>query len=346
LIPSNRIRNRNPTMKQRRLLFRSALAATALGGLRPLLSSAQSPIPEFDGKTVTIVVPYPAGGSVDFTGRLLAKPLAQQWGCNVVVDNRSGAAAVIGTQHVARSRPDGRTILLGTAGMAIQPAVYEKLPYDVFKDFIPVTQLVSSSSLLTVHPSIPATTLPELVAYLKANPRMPFGSQGLGSQAHLLMEMLQAEAGLELTHVPYRGSAPATQALLAGETKLHFDIMTSMLPHIAAGKAKPIAVTAPVRQKQLPDVQTVREAGYPTVEIVSWSGFFVPAGTPESVVAEIVRGSKAVLADPAVSGRLSDAGYGLVGSTPQEFRELLQRDVDRYQKAATLAKLDKTNPNP
>ncbi|MDP3137098.1 MAG: tripartite tricarboxylate transporter substrate binding protein [Burkholderiaceae bacterium] len=325
------------------------IAALALSLSLTLIASgpahAQGAAAEFAGKQVTLVVPYPAGGSVDFTARLLAQNLAQQWKNTVIVENRAGAAAVIGTQHVARSKPDGRTILLATAGMSIQPAVYKDLPYDVFKDFMPVTQIVVSPSLLSVHPSIPGTTLPEVIRYLKANPRTPFGSQGLGSHAHLLMEILRAEAGLELLHVPYRGSAPATTALLSGETKLHFDIMLSMLPHVASGKARAIAVTTPERQKQLPNVQTMREAGYPAVEVSSWSGFFVPAGTPSALVNEIQRATRAVIADPAVSARLVEAGYGLVGSTPDEFRAFFRQDVERFQKAAANAKIDKTNPN-
>lgn len=309
------------------------------------VASAQSSDPGFQGSTVTLVVPYPPGGSVDFTARLLAQGLAQAWKNTVIVENRSGAAAVIGSQRVATAKPDGRTILVATAGMSIQPAVYKDLPYNVFKDFVPVTQIVTSPSLLTVHPSIPGTTLPEVVRWLKAHPGTPFGSQGLGSHAHLLMEMLRSEAGLDLLHVPYRGSAPATQALLNGETKLHFDIMVSMLGHVESGKAKAIAVTTPERQKQLPNVQTMREAGYPNVEVSSWTGFFVPAGTPPAVVADIQRATKAALADPAIGPRLASSGYVLVGSTPAEFEAFFKRDVERFQKAATDAKIDKTNPN-
>lgn len=312
-------------------------------GLHASGALAQSPA-DFPTRSVTIVVPYPVGGSVDFTARLLAQSLSQQWKQPVVVENRSGAAAVIGSQSVARSKPDGHTILLATAGMSIQPAVYKDLPYDVFKDFVPVTHIVNSTSLLSVHPSVPGNTLAEVIAYLKANRNTPYGSQGLGSHAHLLMEILRAQAGAEMLHVPYRGSAPATQALLSGETKMHFDIMASMLPHVAAGKAKAIAVTSAQRQKQLPNVQTMHEAGFPDV-VSSWSGFFVPAGTPAPVVNEIQRATKAVLAEPAVSARLLEAGYGIVGSSPEEFRTFFQQDVARFQKAAAGAKIDKTTPN-
>jgi tripartite-type tricarboxylate transporter receptor subunit TctC len=317
--------------------------AAACAGLIAFGAGAQAPA-DFPSRSVTIVVPYPPGGSVDFTARLLAQALSQQWKHPVVVENRSGAAAVIGSQSVARSKPDGHTILLATAGMSIQPSVYKDLPYDVFKDFVPVTHIVNSTSLLSVHPSVPGVTLAEVITYLKANRNTPYGSQGLGSHAHLLMEILRAQAGLEMLHVPYRGSAPATQALLGGETKLHFDIMASMLPHVAAGKAKAIAVTSAQRQKQLPNVQTMQEAGFPDV-VGSWSGFFVPAGTPAAVVNEIQRATKAVLAEPAVSARLVEAGFGIVGGTPEEFRTFFQQDVARFQKAAAAAKIDKTTPN-
>ncbi len=319
-----------------RLVLASAFALAAPSALH-----AQS----FPDGPVALVVPYPAGGSVDFTARLFAPYLAKEWKQPVIVENRAGAAAVIGSQFVARAKPDGRTVLVATAGMSIQPSVHKDLPYDFLKDFVPVTQLVTSPSLLSVHPSIPASTLPELVRYLKNHPGTPFSSQGLGSHAHLLMELLRSEAGLDLLHVPYRGSAPATTALLAGETKLQFDIMTSALPHIAAGKLKPIAVTTPERRKQLPNVQTMLEAGFPTLTVSSWTGLMVPAGTPAAAVRELHRGFRAALSDAGIGARLVDSGYVIVGSSPEEFAAFFRQDIERFAKAAALAKVDKTTPN-
>jgi tripartite-type tricarboxylate transporter receptor subunit TctC len=308
-------------------------------------SSAQTnPASSFAQSTITIVVPYPAGGSVDMTARLLAAEFTKRWKGTVVVENRSGAAAVIGTQYVARANPDGRTILLATAGMSIQPAAYT-LPYDVFDSFVPVTQIVTSPSLLTASPSIPVKNTAELIEYLKTHPSTPFGSQGIGSHSHLLMEIFQSEAGLKMTNIPYRGSAPATQALLAGETKLHFDIMSSMLPYIAENKATPIIVTTPTRQKQLPNVPTAREAGFSTLEAASsWSGFFVPAGTEKAVVDEIYRATKEALTNPVVVEKLMNAGYILVGSPPEQFRDFFHQDVARYKKAAENAGITKETP--
>lgn len=328
-------------------MYRKLISCVALmlATACPLTSVAQSnPKTAFTDNTVRIIVPYPAGGSVDFTARLLASALSEHWDNTVIVENRSGAAAVIGTQHVARSKPDGHTILMATAGMSIQPAVYD-LPYDVFKDFIPVTQIVTSPSLLSINPEIPAKTADELVTYLKENPDTPFGSQGVGTHAHLLMEILRAEAGLDLLHVPYRGSAPATQALLSGETLLHFDIMLSMIPNIAAGNAVPMLVTTAERQKLLPDVPTAREAGLPALEASSWSGFFVPAETPAAIVKEISEGTRAVLNSPEIAARLSDSGFVLEGTTPEQFKEFFRQDVERYQEAAKNANLNKATPN-
>lgn len=299
---------------------------------------------KFPTHPVTIVVPYPAGGSVDFTARILAQSLSQTWKQPVIVNNRSGAAAVIGSQFVARSKPDGYTILLATAGMSIQPSVYKNLPYDVFKDFAPVTLIVNSPSLLSAHPSIPGNSLKELIAYLKAHPGTPYGSQGVASYSNLLMEIFRANAGLNLVNIPYRGSAPETQALLRGETKLQFDIAMTMMPNIESGKAKAIAVTTPQRLKQLPNVPTMRELGFPEI-VSSWSGFFVPAGTPPEVINEIQRATKLAIADPTVSRQLLNSGFEIVGSTPDELRTTFRDDVNLFKKAADSAHIDKTDAN-
>ncbi len=323
-------------MNRRRMFL--AGAAAALAGSRGAYAST------FPEREVRIVVPYPPGGSVDFTTRYLAERLARRWGKPVLVDNRSGAAAVIGTNVVAHARPDGHTLLMATAGMSVQPAAFSALPYDVIADFAPVTRVFDSPSLLAVNADVPARDIGELVRYLKAHPNTPYGSQGNGSIAHLQMALFQAAAGVELLHVPYRGSAPATQALLAGETKLHFDIMMSMLPHVQAGKLRAMAVTTPARQKPLPDTPTMREAGLPSVEVSSWSGLFAPKGTPAPVVDEVHRAVSEVLRDPEASHKLTSLGYVLVGSSPGEFARFFGEDVRRFAKAADIAHLDKGDP--
>ena len=320
-----------------------------LARLLPLLAlcfamPASAQPASFPEREVRIVVPYPPGGSVDVTARMLAERLAKRWSKPVIVENRSGAAAVIGTSHVARSRPDGHTLLMATAGMSVQPSVFSNLPYDVHKDFAPVTRLFDSPSLLTVNADVPVKNVTELVAWLKANPHTPFGSQGMGSLAHLQMAIFQSATGVDMLHVPYRGSAPATQALLAGETKLHFDIMTSMLPHVSAGKARPMAVTTPMRQGRLADTPTMQEAGLPSVAVSSWSGIFAPQGTPAALVTQIQQAFSEVLKDPEVAGRLTELGYVLNGSTPEAFDTFFREDVRRFAKAAEIAKVEKQDP--
>lgn len=296
---------------------------------------------DFPPKRIKVVVPYPPGGPVDFTARLLAEKLSHVWNTPVVVENRSGAASTIGTNAVVRSPADGSVILIATAGLSVQPAVYDNLPYDPVNDLRPVTLLASSASLLAVNAELPVHSAKELAAYLKKHSDTPYGSQGPGSFSQLVMAVFLSEAGAQALHIPYRGSSPALQALMAGETKTQIDIMMPMMPAVRDGKVRPLAVTSNSRQPGLPDVPTMAEAGYPKAAITSWSGFFVPAGTPDEVVAAIDEASRQVLKEPDVIEKLAGSGYQVIGTPAAEFGKLFKADIERFVNIAHRENLSK-----
>lgn len=296
---------------------------------------------EFPPKMVKIVVPYPPGGPVDFTARLLAEKLGNVWNTPVLVENRSGAASTIGTNSVVKAPADGSVILITTAGLSVQPAVYDNLPYDPLRDLRPVTLLASSPSLLAVNATAPVHSAKELVEYLKKHADTPYGSQGVGSFSQLVMALFLSEAGAQALHVPYRGSSPALQALMSGETTAQIDIMMPMMPAVRDGKVRPLAVTSDTRQPLLPDVPTMAEAGFPKASITSWTGFFVPAGTPDTVVAAIDEASRQVLKDPVVVEKLANSGYQAIGRSADEFSQFFKADVDRFAQIARNGNLKK-----
>lgn len=298
---------------------------------------AQTELPD----RIKIVVPYPPGGPIDFTARLMAERLTDKWGKTVIVENLSGAASIIGTNAVVRSAKDGSVILIATAGLSVQPSVYDNLPYDPLKDLTPVTRLATSASLLAVNADVPVHSVDELRNYLGTHEATPYGSQGVGSFSQLVMETFLAATGKEALHVPYRGSSPALQALMSGETKLQFDIMMPMLPAIESGRLRPIAVTSSQRQPQLPDVPTIAEAGVPEAAITSWTGFFVPAGTPAAIVEKIDVATREVLQEKTVSEKLGGAGYQTLSESAAEFDRFFKADIARFAEAVKIAKLAK-----
>lgn len=318
-------------------LFAAALFCTALFTVGSAPATAETSLPS----RVKIVVPYPPGGPIDFTARLVAEKLTEKWKNTVVVENLSGAASIIGTNAVVRAPKDGSTILISTAGLSVQPAVYDNLPYDPATDLIPVTRLATSASLLAVNAEVPVKNVSELKEYLAKSEAVPYGSQGMGSFSQLAMETFLATTGTQALHVPYRGSSPALQALMAGETKLQIDIMMPMLSAISTGKLRPIAVTSKNRQPLLPDVPTMIEEGVPEAAITSWTGFFVPAGTPQGIVDKIDQSTREVLQDPTVVDKLAKAGYETLSEASAEFGRFFKEDLARFEAAAKTAKLAK-----
>jgi tripartite-type tricarboxylate transporter receptor subunit TctC len=288
----------------------------------------------FPVRPVRLVVTYTAGGPADIAARALAQKLAEVWGQQVVVDNRAGAGGIIGTELVAKAAPDGYTLLHGTAaGLIINPLLVKKLPYDTQRDFAPVSMVVIVPQLLVTNPAVPAATLKELIALAKARPgALNYASVGVGSPNHLGMELLKSMAGIDMVHVPYKGATPAMADLIAGQVQLAFNGMASVLPQIATGKLKAIAIGSARRSPAAPDVPTVAEAGVPGFEYVAWNGNFAPAATPATVVGKISGDIRKALASPDVVQRLASLGSEPSGSSPAEFAAYLKEDHVRWSR--------------
>src|SRR5436190_4970014 len=262
-------------------VFRTILPvlAAACALLAFAATAAAQPYPI---KPVRMVVPFPPGGSLDFAGRLIAQKLTEAWDQPVVVENKPGAGGNIGADLVAKSPPDGYTILLGALSThAVNPSLYAKMPYDAVKDYAPITLIAVTPNVLVVNASSPVQNVKEFIAYTKANPgKLSFGSGSNGSAGHLAGELYKVETGTDAVHIPYKGGAPATQALLAGDTQFMFDNLANAMAQVKAGKLKALAVTTAERSKLVPELPTMAEAGLPGFDISTWYGFFAPAGTP------------------------------------------------------------------
>jgi tripartite-type tricarboxylate transporter receptor subunit TctC len=291
-------------------------------------------------KPVRIVVAYPPGGGIDVMARQIAEKLSAAWGQPVVVENRPGANTIVATDAVAKSAPDGYTILMTTdATFSINPHLYAKLPYDTQRDFIPVTMLVLLQQLLVAHASLPFNNLEELIKAAKARPgTINYASYGSGSQPHLSGEMLKYKAGIDLVHIPYKGISLAVPAVMAGEVQLTFaGIATSMAP-LKSGRIKAIAIGGPQRSPIWPDLPTFAELGYPEVETHAWFGLFVPAGSPKEAVSRIYADVKRVLDEPEFRQRqLIDRGYDVVGSSPDEFSAYIRQDRESRGRAVKIS---------
>ena len=291
-------------------------------------------------KPVRIVVAYPPGGGIDVMARQIADKLTPSWGQPVVVENRPGANTIVATDAVARSGTDGHTILMTTdATFSINPHLYAKLPYDAQRDFIPVTMLVLLHQFLVAHPSLPANTLPELIALAKSKPgSINYASYGSGSQPHLAGEMLKNKAGINLVHVPYKGISLAVPAVIAGEVQLTFAGIATSTPQLKAGRIKAIAIGGPQRSPLFPEVPTFTELGYPEVETHAWFGLFVPAGSPKEAVARIYRDTKKILDESDFRQKqLIDKGYQVVGNSPDEFVNYLKKDSESRGRAVRIS---------
>ncbi|HEX9433316.1 MAG TPA: tripartite tricarboxylate transporter substrate binding protein, partial [Burkholderiales bacterium] len=280
------------------------------------------------------------GGGIDVLGRQLAEKLTAAWAQPVVVENRPGANTIVAADAVAKSAPDGYNVLLTTdATFSINPHLYAKLPYDTQQDFIPVTMLVLLQQLLVANPSVPASTLPELIKLAKEKPgSINYASYGSGSQPHLSGEMLKYKAGIDLVHVPYKGISLAVPAVMAGEVQLTFAGIASSLAPLKSGRVKPLAIGGAKRSPLLPEVPTFMELGYPEVETHAWFGLFLPAGAPREAVARIHQDTKKIVEQPEFRQKqLIDKGYEVVGSSPQEFAAYIARDFESRGRAVKIS---------
>jgi tripartite-type tricarboxylate transporter receptor subunit TctC len=287
---------------------------------------------------VHILVPFPAGGAVDALTRLLAPKLQEAWGQPVVIDNRGGAGGTVGVAEAARAAPDGYTILQNTNGQAISPALYRNLSFDVFRDFIPVTQLVATATVLVASPKLSANSVKELIALAKSKPgKLNYGSTGVGNSLHLTMEMFKRAAGIDIQAIPYRGDGPVNTALMSGDVDIAIVPIATAVPLIESGRIRALAVNSARRSALLPDVPTVAEDALPGFEAAGWQGFFVPAGTPRPVIDAIYRQTAKVIALPDMQKLLHAMNNEPVGSAPEEFANKFKTDVEKFQRVVREA---------
>ena len=306
--------------------FALVLAALALCGAHA--AQAQT----WPSRTIRLIVPFPPGGGNDVIARAVAQKLGERLGQQVVVDNRAGANGIVGLQALMQSAPDGHTIAVGAAGpLAVNPALYDKLPYDPLKDFAPITNMVNFPLLLVTHPSVPAKTTRELVALAKAKPgTLYYSSPGSGNSGHLAGELFNSVAGVKTVHVPYKGQGPALADLLAGQVQMLYSSIPSVLPHVKQGQLNAIAVGSAKRVPSLPDIPTIAESGVPGYEAYSWVGMVAPAGTPKDVIARLNREIVDILKQKDVAEKLNAQGALPVGDTPEQFAAYIKAEMEKW----------------
>lgn len=302
----------------------------ALAAAVPLMFAAGQAQAAWPERPITLVVPYTPGGVTDALARNVAKSLAERLKQPVVIENRAGGGANIGAALVAKANPDGYTLLMGSAAThAINASLYRKLSYDHIKDFAPISLVAQVPNVLVVHPSVPANNVKELIAYAKAHPgRLNFGSSGAGGTIHLSGELFKSMAGVDMTHIAYKGSAPAVNDLLGGQIEVMFD--SSVVPHVKAGKLRALGVTSAKRSSALPDVPTIAEAGLPGYEATAWFGILAPAGTPKPVITKLNAEISAVLRDPAVTKWMDGQGFEVGGGTPADFAAHIGKETAKW----------------
>jgi tripartite-type tricarboxylate transporter receptor subunit TctC len=286
----------------------------------------------YPNRNIKMIVPYPAGGTTDLLGRLVADQIKSGLNAIVVVENKPGAATTLGAEQVARSEPDGYTIMIATSTtLAINKTLYKKLPYDPVKDFAPISLVAAVPFCLIINPGIPARTLTEFVAYAKANPGLAYGSAGNGSPQHLGAEMLRSAAGIDIRHVPYRGSVPAMLDVIAGHIPFMVVDLQPALQQIKEGKVRVLGVTTPKRVAVAPDIPTIAEGGLPGYELVAWQGIVAPAGTPRPVVDALAAQIAKLLSAPETRDKMSTLALEILpGSTPDSFAAFIRSEVDRW----------------
>ena len=311
----------------RTLLVAATLAAAGVAGAA-----------EFPTKPVRLVIGFAPGGGTDTTARALSTKLTTSFGQQVIVDNRPGHSGTIAADIVSQATPDGHTVLLGTIALVINPILTKTMPFDTFKDLLPVTQAVDSTNILIVHPSVPAKSVKELIALAKAKP-LNGGSSGIGGTGHLAVELFNLQAGTKITHVPYKGGGPAMLDLLAGNIQLIFATAASSIGHIKAGKARPLAVTTAKRSSLVPELPTVAEAGVPGFEANNWNGFFVPAKTPRPIINRLNKELAAALSLPDIKEFLFKQGLDAAPGTPEQFAKYMKSEYAKWMKVIQAAGL-------
>jgi len=294
----------------------------------------------YPSKPVRIVVPLAAGGGVDNVARTFAQKYSEAWKQPVIVENRPGAGNIIGADYVAKSAPDGYTLLVSSSSLAGNAVLFRKLPFDAIRDFAPVTQFIATQLILAMNPRVPAGNVRELIAYARAQPgKLNYGSTGIGSGAHLISEMLKIETGIDVVHVPYKGDAPLMPALLNGDIQFSFLTASAVLANAKIGRLRALAVTGRTRVSAAPDLPTMIEAGVPGFEFESWIGLFAPAGTPPEILAAISAESARALRQPDIIARLPGWGGDAVGSSPEVFAARYRADIAKLGRVVSEARI-------
>ena len=287
----------------------------------------------YPAKPVRLIVTYPPAGSSDLMARILGQKLSELWGQPVVVENKAGAAGSIGMEYAAHQAPDGYSFVIGNLGPAVVNPILSKVPYDVERDFVPVSLIATGPNILVVNPNTPATTLGELIAYARANPgKLNFGSGGSGSVAHLSGEMFKSQANLDIAHVPYKGGILSVNDLLAGHVQIVFSDALPVMQHIRAGKLRALAVTSPERSPLAPEIPTCAESGLPGLVAVNWWGVLLPAGTPKVIADKFRADLVKVMQDPEVKEKFAALGVEALSSTPAEFGAYIKSETAKYAK--------------
>jgi tripartite-type tricarboxylate transporter receptor subunit TctC len=322
------------TSEVRRQLLGGAAASLALAGLPALAQTAAS------SRTTRLIVPFPPGGPVDLTGRLLAQKLTDLWGRQVMVENKAGAGGIVGAEYAAKAAPDGNTFFLCSIHHSVLPSLKPKLSYDIERDFMPVSGGAMFPVILVAHPSLPVQSVSELIAYAKKNPKsLAYASAGNGGGTHLSAELFNMLAGTTLNHIPYKGSAPAMTDVLGGQVPLMFSDAPTALPFIRNGKVKALAVASTQRYSLMPDLPTMAESGLPGYEAYSWAAVVAPAGTPKDIVNQVSKDIVKVLSLPETRQRFHEAGADPFPTTPEGFAKILRSEIEKWQRVVKAANI-------
>jgi tripartite-type tricarboxylate transporter receptor subunit TctC len=294
---------------------------------------------QYPSKPIRLIVPFTPGGTTDILSRMVGQKLSESIGVQVVVDNRPGAAGNIGAELAAKSAPDGYTLLMGPSGtLAVNPSLYAKLPFDPIRDFAPITLIAMVPSILVVHPSLPVKSVKELIAFAKSRPgQLNYGSSGAGGQPFLAVEYLKLMAGLNIVEIRYKGGAPLTTDLIAGEIALTITGIPTLLPHVKSGKLRALAVSSAKRSAAVPELPTISEAGLPGYDATAWYGLLAPAGTPPEIIAKLNAAAVKGIKQPDFAERLAAEGAETVGGTPKQFGEFIKAEIQRWTKVMKAA---------
>jgi len=317
--------------------LKSAAGIVAFAGVALLAfgALAQSPAKSgslpYPSRPVQIIVPFTPGTGMDILARMVGQKLSERWGQPVIVDNRAGASGNIGTDLVVKAAPDGYTLLITANTLVMTVSLYRNVPYDPIKDLAPVEKMAVGTMAITLNPAVPARTLKEFVAYAKANPgKLAYGSHGVGTPQHLATELLKSEAGIDMLHVPYKGSAGAITGLLSGDVAMMSNALHAVLPQVKAGKINAIAVGGPKRSRAAPEIPTFAESGYPDFDVDFWYGLLAPAATPREIIAKLNQDVAEILNTPEMREVLTNQGLEPVTGTPEEFGALMRTDLARW----------------